>query len=517
VTALQLSNIGKRFGDLVANEGISLTLAKGEVLALLGENGAGKSTLMNILFGHYVADSGSIKVFDEVLPPGDPRAAIARGVGMVHQHFTLADNLSVLDNVTLGTESLLKLRASHTQATAKLQTLSQRFGLQVDPNALVRSLSVGEKQRVEILKALYRGAKILILDEPTSVLTPQEVTQLFATLRQLVAEGLSIIFISHKLDEVLAISQRIAVLRGGKLVFEGATMDASKASLARAMVGRELESTSAADPKNDSEAKRDDRNSVVLQIDKLCANSLDARVALQDVSIGLHSGEIVAIAGVSGNGQSLLADVLFGIAKPSSGSVRMRGETMPPRVKDIIAQGVARIPEDRQHVGSVADLSVWENAMLPRMGEPRFSRFGILKPRASRAYTSQLVREFDVRLASVDHPIRNLSGGNIQKLILGRELSTAPQVIVAAQPTWGLDVGAVAFIHAQLREAAARGAAILLISEDLDEVFALAHRIAVMSKGRLSELRARNQWSMETIGLAMAGDVQPSTMDKYAA
>jgi general nucleoside transport system ATP-binding protein len=517
LNALELQRITKRFGDLVANDDVSLTLAKGEVLALLGENGAGKSTLMNILFGHYVADSGSIRVFDETLPPGDPRAAIARGVGMVHQHFTLADNLSVLDNVTLGTESLLKLRASRAQAMAKLQTLSHRFGLEVDPNALVRSLSVGEKQRVEILKALYRGAKILILDEPTSVLTPHEVTQLFATLRQLVAEGLSIIFISHKLDEVLAISQRIAVLRAGKLVFEGATADASKASLARVMVGRELESNNAADPKNDFEAKQDDRNNVVLQINKLCANSFDARIALNDVSLDLHAGEIVAIAGVSGNGQSLLADVLFGITKSSSGTLRLRGETIPSRVKDIIAQGVARIPEDRQHVGSVADLSVWENAILPRTNQARFSKFGVLNSRAARAHTSELVREFDVRLAGIEHPIRNLSGGNIQKLILGRELSTSPQVIIAAQPTWGLDVGAVSFIHAQLRAAAARGAAILLISEDLDEVFALANRVAVMSKGRLSEVRAAGDWTMESIGLAMAGEERARRDEIYAA
>jgi general nucleoside transport system ATP-binding protein len=517
LTVLTIANISKRFGDLVANDDVSLTLAKGEVLALLGENGAGKSTLMNILFGHYVADSGSIKVFDEVLPPGDPRAAIARGVGMVHQHFTLADNLSVLDNVMLGTERLLTLRSSRASATAKLQSLSQRFGLQVNPNVLVRSLSVGEKQRVEILKALYRGARVLILDEPTSVLTPQEVTQLFATLRQLVAEGLSIIFISHKLDEVLAISHRVAVLRGGKLVFEGATANASKASLARAMVGREIEPTNVGAPKSDFEAKQDDHDRIVLQIDKLCANSVDARVALHDVTLDLYAGEIVAIAGVSGNGQSLLADVLFGIARTSSGTLRLRGEAMPVRVSDVVSQRVARIPEDRQHIGSVADLSVWENAILPRANDARFSKLGVLNPRAARAHTCELVREFDVRLASVEHPIRNLSGGNIQKLLLGRELSTSPQLIVAAQPTWGLDVGAVSFIHAQLRAAAARGAAILLMSEDLDEVFALANRIAVMSKGRLSETRAASAWTMESIGLAMAGEARAPRMEIHAA
>ncbi len=517
MNALEIVKITKRFGDLIANDDVSFTLAKGEVLALLGENGAGKSTLMNILFGHYVADSGSISVFGGALPPGDTRAAIVRGVGMVHQHFTLADNLSVLDNVMLGTEPLLRLRPSRADAITRLQSLSLRFGLQVDLNALVRSLSVGEKQRVEILKALYRGAKILILDEPTSVLTPQEVTQLFATLKQLVAEGLSIIFISHKLDEVLAISNRIAVLRGGKLRFEGATAEASKARLARAMVGRDIEPVNTAQSINTPDRERGKRSAVMLQIVELCATSVNSRTALRNVSLDLYAGEIVAIAGVSGNGQSLLADVLFGVAKASSGTVRLHDNTMPSDAGDIVARRVARIPEDRQHVGSVADLTVWENAILPRANESRFSTFGALKPRAARDHTNKLVREFDVRLASVDQPIRNLSGGNIQKLILGRELSTSPQIIIAAQPTWGLDVGAVAFIHAQLLAAAARGAAILLISEDLDEVFALAHRIAVMSKGRLSEIRAASDWSMESIGLAMAGEVRAARLETHAA
>ncbi len=513
MTVLSINNISKRFDDLIANDDVSLTLAKGEVLALLGENGAGKSTLMNILFGHYVADSGSISVFGETLPPGDTRAAIARGVGMVHQHFTLADNLSVIDNVMLGTESILRPFASRAAAAERLQALAERFGLQIDQNALVRFLSVGEKQRVEILKALYRGAKILILDEPTSVLTPQEVAQLFATLKQLVAEGLSIVFISHKLDEVLAIAHRIAVLRAGKLVFEGGTKDATKAALARAMIGRDVEAL----PSVVTSVQPERIDQPVLALESVSAHADDARLKLDGVSLDVRVGEIVAIAGVSGNGQSLLADVVFGVAHVEQGRVLLRGKALPLRARAMIVHGVARIPEDRQHVGSVSDLSVWENAILPRVNDARFSEWGVINSRASRAHASALVKSFDVRLASIEQPIRALSGGNIQKLILGRELSEAPTLIIAAQPTWGLDVGAVSFIHSQLRNATARGTAVLLISEDLDEVFALADRIAVMSKGRLSQARAASEWTMESIGLAMAGEVDARSREHRAA
>lgn len=513
MTALELSHICKRFGDLIANDDVSLTLAKGEVLALLGENGAGKSTLVNVLFGHYVADSGSIHVFGEMLPPGDPRAAIARGLGMVHQHFTLADNLSVLDNVMLGTEPLTRLRTSRAEALTRLRSLAERFGLQINADALVRTLSVGEKQRVEILKALYRGARILILDEPTSVLTPQEATQLFATLQQLVAEGLSIIFISHKLDEVLAISHRVAVLRAGKLVFEGQTQDATKSSLARAMIGRELE-PSVRDHASD---RRSISEKSTLLIENVFAQGEDARVSLHDVSLNIRAGEIVAIAGVSGNGQSLLAEVLFGLEQQTSGRVLLNGEVVALSAAAMVKAGVARVPEDRQHVGSVGDLSVWENAILPRLGDARFSRIGFLNSGAAREYTRELVSKFDVRLSSIEHPIRKLSGGNIQKLLLGRELSESPTLIVAAQPTWGLDVGAVAFIHAELRHAAARGAAVLLISEDLDEVFALADRVAVMSRGRLGEAMPTQRWTLESLGLAMAGETAEHVVERSHA
>jgi general nucleoside transport system ATP-binding protein len=504
VTALALKNISKRFGTLIANHDISLTLDRGEVLALLGENGAGKSTLMNILFGHYVADSGSISVFGESLTPGKPQLALARGIGMVHQHFTLADNLSVLDNVMLGAQSLFSLRSQRTAARAQLYDLSKRFGLTVSPDAVVRNLSVGEKQRVEILKALYRGAKILILDEPTSVLTPQEVEQLFATLRHMVADGLSVIFISHKLDEVLAISNRVAVLRQARLVHECVTNEATKDSLAMAMVGRDVKRVQRA------ESGINAPKSITLSVRSLTLAHESSRVALNNVTFDVAAGEIVAIAGVSGNGQRLLADALSGLLRFLPGQILLNGTTQTTSAREVIDAGVARIPEDRQHVGAVGDLSVWENAILPRMHESRFSQLGWLHRSTARRYTNALVKQFDVRLSSIEQPIRMLSGGNMQKLILGRELDGAPSVVIAAQPTWGLDVGAVSFVHEQLLNARARGAAIVLISEDLDEVFALADRIAVMCNGTLTAARDANEWSLQSLGLAMAGQNERS-------
>jgi len=498
---LRLSGISKRFGAVVANDAISLELGRGEILALLGENGAGKSTLVSILFGHYVADAGTIEAFGKPLPPGDPAAALAVGIGMVHQHFTLADNLTVQDNVVLGTEPLWAPASRRAAARAKLVATAERFGLAVDPDARVATLSVGERQRVEILKALYRDARVLILDEPTSVLTPQEAAALFSTLARLCADGLSIIFISHKLTEVLRVSDRIAVLRAGKLV---ATLDAATAQsseLAEQMGGRAVRKPVARDHR---------RGDTVCAVSRVRVDAGSG--ALHDVTLALRAGEIVGIAGVSGNGQQALADVLCGLRAPDAGTVTLAGHAMRADPRAWIDAGVARIPEDRHAVGVIGDFAVWENAVAERYRRP-FSSAGIVRRTAARKYARTLVDRFDVRGGGIDTPARALSGGNVQKLILGRALTGGfaqgddftPVLIVANQPTWGLDIGAVAYVHQRLLDASARGAAVLLISDDLDEILAIADRIAVMHGGRLSRARPAGEWTRAAIGLAMTG------------
>jgi len=494
---LALRGITKRFGGLVANDDISLSLREAEVLALLGENGAGKSTLVSVLFGHYLADAGSIEVFGQPLAPGSPRAALAAGIGMVHQHFTLADNLSVLDNILLGTEPLLAFASRRGAAQARVRELAEKFGLNVDPPARVGALSVGEKQRVEILKALYRDARILILDEPTAVLTPQEVESLFATLRQMVADGMSVIFISHKLDEVLAISDRVAVLRGGRLVAEQPAQGATKTQLAELMVGREVRM-----PQREAAHSVGD---VLLSLRGVTTAPVHGRAGLDAVDLEVRAGEIVAIAGVAGNGQDVLADVLSGLLAPTGGSLAALGRAIAANPRAWVDAGVGRVPEDRQGAGVVGDLSVWKNAILERYREPRYCRAGMMNNAAARAHASHIVERFDVRLQGIEAPARSLSGGNIQKLILGRVLSESPRILVVNQPTWGLDVGAVSFIHGELLAARRGGAAIVLISEDLDEVFALADRIAVMYRGSLTPARPAEEWTLASIGLAMAG------------
>ena len=505
-----MRRITKRFGDLVANDDVSLSVDAGEILALLGENGAGKSTLMSILFGHYVADEGEIRVNGQPLPTGNPAAALAAGIGMVHQHFALADNLTVLENVVMGTEPLWQLFSRHRAAREKLLAVAQRFGLPVQPDVPVARLSVGERQRVEILKALYRGARILILDEPTAVLTPQESEALFATLSQMVDQGLSIIFISHKLGEVMRVSHRVAVLRAGRLVAQARTADTTQAQLAQWMVGHAMM------PPVRRPAVSPGAPVCVLE-DVGTERKGGGRERLSSVSLSLRSGEIVSVAGVSGNGQRALAEVLCGTLPATSGSLRLRGKPLQALPSWLVDQGVARIPEDRHAVGVIGDLPLWENAVAERLRTRAFSRLTWIRRKVARDHADAVIAHFDIRGGGATTAARTLSGGNMQKLILGRALlpppgadeKAVPNLIVAHQPTWGLDIGAVAYVHDQLIAARDAGAAILLISDDLDEVLELGDRIAVMHDGHLTEARPYEDWTREEIGLAMAGLHEP--------
>ncbi len=495
-TVLELSHITKRFGALVANDDVSLTLAQGELLALLGENGAGKTTLMNILFGHYTADEGTVRVFGRELPPGRPRAAIEAGVGMVHQHFTLAGNLTVLDNVMIGTERLMRLSTDRAGSRRRLAALAERFGLAVEPDRRVADLSVGERQRVEILKALYRDARILILDEPTAVLTQPEAERLFATLRTMAAEGLALIFISHKLNEVMAAADRVVVLRGGKAVAERLTAATDRAELAELMVGRRV-----VRPRRE----RQPAGEVVVEA-RGVSLAEHGVTRLDDISFEVCAGEILGLIGVAGNGQAAVGRLVTGLAAPTSGSLTLSGRPIDrASPADLVAAGVGRIPEDRHAEGVVGEMAVWENAVLERVGEPRFSRRGFVRRGAAKAVAADLVSRFDIRGAGPDTRTRLLSGGNMQKLILGRSLAGAPRFVVANQPTRGLDEGAIAAVHGELLAARGAGAAVLLISEDLDEVAALADRVQAVVKGRLSPPVRAEEADARRIGLMMAG------------
>jgi general nucleoside transport system ATP-binding protein len=494
---LRLDNITKRFGALTANAGVSLDLKRGEVVALLGENGAGKTTLMNILFGHYQADDGRVEVFGQSLPPGNPRAALAAGVGMVHQHFTLADNLSVLDNITLGTESLWSRGKGRAATRARIVTLSSEFGLAVHPDARVGSLSVGERQRVEILKALYRDARILILDEPTAVLTPQETDALFETLHKAIALGLSIIFISHKLHEVMAIADRCIVLRHGKVVGEVDTRATDRTTLAALMVGSDVTL-----PKAETKIP----GPVLMRLRRISTKSKGTATGLFDLSLDLCAGQIVGLAGVSGNGQAALADLMSGLTKPDQGQIEIAGQYPGPwSPRRALHHKIARIPEDRHKTGTISDFNLTENAVLEVYSSAPFSRYGWMNWPAAEGFAKDIIAKYDVRCQGLAQRIRLLSGGNMQKLILGRVLEPGPKIILANQPVRGLDVGAIAYVHSRLIAARDAGAAILVISEDLDEIQSLSDVIHVISEGRLSPGFARGTKTATELGFWMAG------------
>ncbi len=492
--ALELRGITKRFGDLVANDGIDLDVRRGEIHALLGENGAGKTTVMRVAYGLSRADSGEIRVNGSTIHVRSPRDAIAAGIGMVTQHFSLVRPMTVAENLALGRSRGLRLDLDAARQT--VVDASSRFGIRVDPDAVVGDLSVGEQQRVEILKALARDCRILILDEPTSVLIPQEVEALFSTLRRLVADGLSVVFISHKLTEVRAISQRVSVLRRGRMIgtVAGAT---EEGELARMMVGRPI--VGAQRPVWGDEGEV---GPGVLSIRDLRVAGPHGINVIDGLSLDVRAGEILGMAGVSGNGQTELVDVLSGMRTPQGGSIAVGGvEVTGDTPAQMVSAGVGRIPEDR-HASLIPDLSVAYNLVMERLGE--FRRAGRLDEKAIGHHAEELIERFAIRSRPNDR-LGTLSGGNIQKVLLARVLSRDPKVVVVSQPTRGLDVGATEYVRAQLRARRAAGAGILLVSEDLDELLELADRLVVIYEGRIVGEMAVRDADLERLGLLMAG------------
>jgi ABC-type uncharacterized transport system ATPase subunit len=505
-SAVRMTGVVKRFPGVVANDGVELDIRAGEVHALLGENGAGKSTLSNILTGLYRPDEGTVEIDGRVVHFSSPRDALDAGVGMVHQHFRLVSTFTVAENVVLG-EPDSPLMIDQSRVAQRVAELSDRYGLAVDPSARIWQLSVGEQQRVEILKVLYRGAKVLILDEPTAVLTPIEADALFATLRAMVAEGRTVVFISHKLDEVMKVSDRVTVLRGGKTVGTVDTATTNPRELASLMVGRSVEFTRVV---RDNPAHR---TNVVLTLDGVSARDDRGREALHDVSLTVGRGEILGVAGVAGNGQRELAEAISGMRPLSSGRIDVAGDAVQSgRARSAIAKGIAHIPEDRLHTGLASSHSVEDNLALKNYRSSDLSRFRLLRRKAIRSQAAGLVRNYDVKTPTTTTPVRLLSGGNVQKVLLAREFSSLPKVLIAASPTRGLDVGAIETVRARLVEAAENGVGILLISEDLDEIMSLADRIVVMYEGRIVDEVEAESADRQRLGLTMGGSTVSEVM-----
>jgi ABC-type uncharacterized transport system ATPase subunit len=497
IRQLEMHNIVKRFPGVLANFNVSFDVRSGEVHALLGENGAGKSTLMRQLYGLYSPDEGEILIDGKPYVFHSPADAIGAGIGMIHQHFMLVPTLTVTQNVALGLRSSREPLLDLDKVRGKINELAEAYGLKVDPKAYVWQLSVGEQQRVEIMKALYRGASLIILDEPTAVLTPQEVNDLFATLRRMVQEGHSLIFISHKLHEVIDISDRVTVLRGGRVIGTRLTREVTRGELVQMMVGREL---------NKLEPRPLGPGAVTLQMRGLRAMGDRGVEALHGINLEIHAGEIVGLAGVSGNGQRELAECLAGMRKVTAGKIVIGShEITTATLNQRIESGMAYIPEERMRDGAIRDFSVEENIFLHDHSSPPYSRGIFLDFSQMAAHARDLVKEFTVKTPGIDTPLKNLSGGNIQKLIMARELSRRPNALIAAQPTRGVDIGATEYIHQRLLAQREAGTAILLISEDLDEVRTLSDRIAIIYEGKITGVIERGGASVEQIGLMMAG------------
>lgn len=482
--AIELKSITKRFGRTIANDSIDFELYRGEIHAILGENGAGKSTLMSILSGLYQPDSGKILVDSQEVRFRSPKDAIKMGIGMVYQHFMLIQSHTILNNIILGTK--IPFFLNRNRLKKPIFELFQRLKSQIDLNARVSYLSIGEQQKVEIIKALYHGASILILDEPTSVLTPQETSDLFDIMRSMKNEGYSIIFISHKLNEVLSIADRVTILRKGKLVTTIENRDVKAEQLASMMIGEEFNFS------DEAISDRTYRTNVVLKMDHVTSSHVN------DVSLELHSGEIIGVAGAAGNGQLELAEVISGLRKLHSGSIFIDGRDITGKsIRKIIEMGVAYIPEDRIGVGSVQNLDISDNILLKS-----YDKFSFFDTSSIRSYSGNLANKYSVIYSDLKEPVKHLSGGNLQKLIVARELREIPKLLIAACPTRGLDVSAAEYVRSMIVNCKNNGSAILLISEDLDELLAISDRIAVMYNGKLTMMPARD---LHEIGMAMGG------------
>jgi general nucleoside transport system ATP-binding protein len=497
-TVVEMRGITKRFPGIVANDNINLVVKKGEIHALLGENGAGKSTLMNILFGLYQPDEGEILINEKPVNITSPNVANELGIGMVHQHFMLVETFTVTENIVLGNEPKNGLQIDIRQAVKEVEELSRKYGLKVDPTAKISDISVGMQQRVEILKTLYRGADILIFDEPTAVLTPQEIQELIEIMHNLVKEGKTIILITHKLKEIMAVCDSVTIIRRGKVIDSVAVKDTNPDELAAKMVGREVTFKVDKKPPQPKE--------VILSVENVTAMGNRGVNALNGISFEVRAGEILGIAGVDGNGQSELIEVLTGLRKASGGRILLKGQDITNRLpREISEAGLSHIPEDRHKRGLVLDFTMSENMVLETYFHPRFNKNGFLDYAAIDKHAAKLIEEFDVRTPSIHTKARALSGGNQQKAIIAREVDKDPDLLIAAQPTRGLDVGAIEFIHKRLVEQRDKGKAVLLISLELDEVINVSDRIAVIYEGQIVGIVDAKSTTEQELGLMMSG------------
>lgn len=499
IESLEMRGIVKRFPGVLASDHVNFDVKAGEIHALLGENGAGKSTLMKILYGLYQPDEGEIILNGRPVTIHSPTDSTRQGIGMIHQHFMLVDNLTVAENVALGLPSSRAPRLDLDVVSARIRELAGKYNLQVDPDTIINKLAVGQRQRVEIVKALYRGAALLVLDEPTAVLTPQEVDDIFIILRQMAAEGHALIFISHKLDEIFALTDRVTVLRDGRVVGTRLTKDVTKKDLANLMVGREVLLERVRPPR--------ELGDVRLKLENVTAVNEDGQKILENASFDVRSGEIVGVAGISGNGQRPLARSIAGLRVVNNGKIILEGQDVthlsPAQMYKV---GLSYIPEERMHNGVVKDFSVAENMILQDYIRRPFSKGIFLDFKYIAQHAGRLIKNFRVKTPTQETPTKNLSGGNIQKLILARELARKPRLLIAAQPTRGVDIGATEYIHNQLLKHRSEGLATLLISEDLDEVKALSDRIVVLYGGEIMGIVNSDDVTTEELGLMMAGE-----------